>query len=202
MSNKSRRLLLCWKNILKEFYLLNNINICNDNITNQNKMITTIFKNHKLQNSIIRNTHSFKKIKKQLINKIKNIDNRQLLIEFDKNIDNIIKRDDFKNNNLKMNFGISFPDRDHGVDNLRRIECNSDSVINISGSIDKNQITKIIFDYICENPNDNNTQIQEHVDKVVHKSIDDSMSTISFTEMNNKYNEINVLFILILQKKI
>lgn len=150
-----------------------------------------------IRNKIFSNVKNFStcRIKNLLKNKIDSIDDPRLLVEINKCFHKTIEQSDFKktNKNMNMNFGISFPDNTHTNSYIKN---KSNSIINIYGVIDKNEIIKEIFDYICNNPDGNNSEILEHVDDLVKNSINNSITNVSYETMNKKYEEINVKYII------
>jgi hypothetical protein len=176
------------KHFKKVFYKVrqNNINIC------YNIIIMMSVSKYICR----RNSHSIKKIKQKLMIKICSIQDLDVLNAFNKDIDHAIKFNKFKNDNARMNFGISFPNRDHGVDDLTKVVNISNSAVNIYGSINKNKITKMIFDYICEHPGHDRTTIKYHIDNKIDISIKNNIGAISYDEMHKKYMEINVKYII------
>lgn len=88
-----------------------------------------------------------------------------------------------------MNFGIFFFNNTYANSYIKN---KSNSIVNIYGVINKNEI----FDYICDNPDNDNKEILEHIDNLVKNSINNSITNISYDIINEKYDEINVKYII------
>lgn len=148
-----------------------------------------------IRNKIFSNLKNFStcRIKNLLKDKIDEINDPRLLVDINKCFDKTIKQSDFKRINKKMNFSISFPDNTYTDSYIKN---KSNSIVNIYGVIDKNEITKEIFNYISDNPDDSNSEILEHINDLVKNSINNSITNVSYETMNKKYEEINVKYII------
>lgn len=149
--------------------------------------MTILIKNNKLIQFISKkNFYCIVQKKEQLINKINFTTNKKLLCEFEKNINNSIKFNEYKNDKSKIHLGILSPVK----------ISNSYYPFNIYGLVDKNIIIKIIFDYICDNPNHDNKTIENYVDNKVIISIKNNINKISFNEIYEYYDKINVKYLI------